>query len=1840
MKNSLLTLCMLIGFLSYGQVPTTNLAGEYKFTNGTLTDAIGSNDLTQTGSALTLVDNRANGASKAIDLNGDYLQRAAFTNIQHLSISYWIKTITNDATVKTIIDHSSRTTDANTQSQYGWYTFLQNGKVGVAGNFHYSYTSGGIQQGESGYASAISTTNVADGTWHHVAISLHKRIYYWQNSQWIFENTYAVYVDGIREGIVLPFKKTGTGSMLSSNMFPGNSVTIGNISNGNSVTHYSEIIDDIRFYENHVFTPAEVTSLYNEVSCSDGTGITAIAQDITRQLDATGNIVISAEEIDNGSNADCDAAFSLSIDKTSFSCADIGANTVTLTATELTGSQSSTTATVTILPSVITQDITVQIDASGNATITASDVDNGSAAICSASPTYSLDITAFTCSDLGANIVTLTIDYGNGNIGTGTATVTVEDTLVPTAIGQNINLQVDGVATITPAMIDNSSIDNCGGALTFLLSKTIFRCEDTGDNTVTFTVEDASGNVATTDVTVTVTSAVVDETVTATNTNICLDGSTGSTISTGSSVVGFNYSLRNSETNSIVDGPYGGTGNALDFVTGNLSETTTFYVYSEKPSSSTNTALDFDGTDDFVEATVNAAFDYENGYTIETWVKVAVPVGGNYPVFSVGSSSISDIEVYVQSGTNRLVVAHDRGEAATFGGYSYSIPPNNQWFHLAITYDGVSAIKVYFDGIEQSVTDVSFAPAGALTKTAGLTMKIGKIANTAFGAYGGRFVGQLDEVRVWKIARTEIELLANKDVCLDGTETDLEYYFRLDDSTGTTATDLVNGTNGTLTNMDAITDWIASGTNMICAEYASCDFQMTTEVTIGDNTDPTANAQNISVQIDAGTGVATITPAMIDDGSSDNCAAGLTLSLSQTEFGCDDIGTNTVTLTVEDAAGNQSTIDATVTVTSSINDETITASAANFCSGSSYVDITTGSSVDGIDYYLRNNSNDSIIDGPITGTDSGLTFNSGNLTETTTFNVYGEFTAPGPHSALDFDGVNDKVVTAFVPPAGNNLTVELWVYPRDASFSRILSSYQGNSTVLAGEIVLDTYDPTFNNGRGLRFYISGAGHVSHFLTVPNVLTLNSWNHVAATFHSGVIKLFVDGILVGTSATGPFTSRPQSSATITIGEDRIEGGAAEYFNGQMDEIRIWDTAKSESEILASKNSCLTGSEYGLQLYYNFDENTGLATNDLAGSNNGTLTNMDGATDWISSGVNMSCGMSCGFQMSDTVTVVMNPTYNLVDAVSVCSGESYTFPDGTTIDNIISQVIDTSNLQTVSTSCDSIIITTVDVNPSYSLSETISICSGESYTFPDGTTQNNIINQVIYTSNLQTANILCDSIIETTVIVNPFYNLTETVEICSGESYTFPDGTLQSNITAQVIYTSDLQTLGSACDSIITTTVNIGSEYNLSKAISICSGESYTFPDGTTQNEITAEVIYTSNLQTINGGCDSVIVTTVSINPTYHFTDTVAICSGDSYTFHDGTTENNITSQLVYTSNLQTVATGCDSIIVTTINIGEVYNIAESYMLCSGENYTFPDGTSQTNIISQVIYTSNLQTVVTGCDSIIVTTINIGQAYNLSESVTICSGESYTFPDGTTETNITAQLIYTSNLQTVEAACDSIIVTTINTGQTYNQAESVAVCYGESYTFPDGTTQTNITVQLIYTSNLQTVEIGCDSIIEITVNVNSIDVSVSQNGNVLTANVNGADYQWLDCNNGNAPIASEINQSFSATSNGNYAVAITVGTCSNTSDCISISTLEVEQDFHQSISIYPNPVSSVLTIESELLTIEEVHIIDFSGKTIRVIIPSSNKINIADLSKGVYIIRFKTNDKIIYNRFVKE
>ena len=249
----------------------------------------------------------------------------------------------------------------------------------------------------------------------------------------------------------------------------------------------------------------------------DTAGPAMACKNITVQLDNTGSASIVAADIDDGSS-DPSGIASLVLDVSSFDCGDAGDVSVTLTGTDTLGQAADCTATVTVAdtvaPDVITQNRTVQLSAAGVASVTASDIDNGSSDACGIA-TRALDVTAFDCGDIGPNTVTLTVTDVHGNSANNTATVTVEDNVAPTVTTRNITAQLDasGSITITPAQVDNGSNDACGIA-TRTLDVTSFGCGDLGPNTVTLTVTDVNGNGANNTATVTVEDSVAPTVIT------------------------------------------------------------------------------------------------------------------------------------------------------------------------------------------------------------------------------------------------------------------------------------------------------------------------------------------------------------------------------------------------------------------------------------------------------------------------------------------------------------------------------------------------------------------------------------------------------------------------------------------------------------------------------------------------------------------------------------------------------------------------------------------------------------------------------------------------------------------------------------------------------------------------------------------------------------------------------------------------------------------------------------------------------------------------------------------------------------------------------------------------------------------------------------------------------------------------------------------------------------------------------------------------------------------------------------------------------------------------------
>ena len=222
----------------------------------------------------------------------------------------------------------------------------------------------------------------------------------------------------------------------------------------------------------------------------------AICQDITIALDAMGMASITPSDINGGTVVLCETP-DITIDVDTFTCDNIGPNNVTLSVVDAAGNITSCVAIVTvedtIAPEVICQNITVALGSSGVANITTDMIDAGSSDACGIE-TYTIDTTSFDCSSIGLNIVTLTVIDSSGNTNSCTAEVLVQDTLAPTAICQDINIELgpDGTATISSADIDNGSSDNCG-EVTYEVNPSTFDCSDIGSNIVNLLVFDSNG---------------------------------------------------------------------------------------------------------------------------------------------------------------------------------------------------------------------------------------------------------------------------------------------------------------------------------------------------------------------------------------------------------------------------------------------------------------------------------------------------------------------------------------------------------------------------------------------------------------------------------------------------------------------------------------------------------------------------------------------------------------------------------------------------------------------------------------------------------------------------------------------------------------------------------------------------------------------------------------------------------------------------------------------------------------------------------------------------------------------------------------------------------------------------------------------------------------------------------------------------------------------------------------------------------------------------------------------------------------------------------------------------
>lgn len=309
-------------------------------------------------------------------------------------------------------------------------------------------------------------------------------------------------------------------------------------------------------------------------------------------------------------------------------------------------------------------------------------------------------------------------------------------------------------------------------------------------------------------------------------------------------------------------------------------------------------------------------------------------------------------------------------------------------------------------------------------------------------------------------------------------------------------------------------------------------------------------------------------------------------------------------------------------------------------------------------------------------------------------------------------------------------------------------------------------------------------------------------------------------------------------------------------------------------------------------------------------------------------------------------------------------------------------------------------------------------------------------------------------------------------------------------------------------------------------------------------------------------------------------------------------------------------GCDSIITYNLTIPTKLYDTTFYVICSGDSVLF---------YNQYYQTSGIQTdtlsSLDGCDSIIyVLNLTVKSYLEITIDTMVCN--SYTSPTGI---NFTNSGIFYDTLSFTNS-CDSIRFT-INLTVLHSNSSTIDTTVCDTYTSPSGNIYSNTGT---YLDNL-TNQSGCDSTITVNLTVIDMNPSIIDNGNYLSANYTTGDlYEWIDCN---TDLVIFTGLDFYFSSGGSYKVKITSNGCEETSSCYSFSHAGIIQNNLDNLVIYPNPTSTILSIDG--VKVEKIVIIGLDGLEI-LISSNTNTIDVSNLVSGCYFIEINNGVRKLFSK----
>ncbi|MEM9273667.1 MAG: LamG-like jellyroll fold domain-containing protein [Cyanobacteria bacterium P01_F01_bin.143] len=666
--------------------------------------------------------------------------------------------------------------------------------------------------------------------------------------------------------------------------------------------------------------------------------------------------------------------------------------------------------------------------------------------------------------------------------------------------------------------------------------------------------------------------------------------------------------------------------------------------------------LSLDGNNDYVKiSNVTGLNTGDTVHTIEQWVYL--------PELPSGRAWLSVLGQYGRGSHHWLVHSDGHMQVGFYGTSNGQLLPTleaGKWTHLATVYDGTT-LTLYINGEEFGSTPASFN----FTNT---DFHLGRPLRS-----DPNFKGKVDEVRIWNTARTEQEIQDHYQTSLKGTESGLVGYWNFDGdlSSNNIITDLTgNGNDGTLFNGQGnhiVLNSQELGDDTLEGKLGNdyLDGRTGDDVLVGDNRNNLLRLDGIDDYVQVGnesnfdsiTNTITVETwikvesftkkwqTIVSKGNDSwrlsrnansnylhfaigNSSASGNINVNDGEWhhvvGVYD-GTS-IKLYVDGVLDQATTVQVSIPT----NDHNVTIGANEAAAGREFhgkIDevriwntartqqeikdndraTLTGNENGLVGYWnfendwadddnitdLTNNGNDGTL---VNGQGDHIAINSNNIIHSEGSIVLDN--QDSSDNVLRLDGTNDYVITNSLTGinTGNSVhTIEQWVYlpelPSGRAWLSVLGQYETGS------------HPWLINSNGqMQIGVYGRSHQQFQPTIK----AGKWTHLATVYDGAILTLYINGEEYGSLL-----------ADFNFANTDFKLGFPLYsennFKGQVDEVRIWNTARSQQEIQDNYQSSLTGAESGLVAYWNFDSDSSSSntiTDLTSNGNNGTFVNGQG------------------------------------------------------------------------------------------------------------------------------------------------------------------------------------------------------------------------------------------------------------------------------------------------------------------------------------------------------------------------------------------------------------------------------------------------------------------------------------------------------------------------------------------------------------------------------------------------------------------------------------------------------